>query len=97
MFFHIFVLFQVLQKFWNRWKSRLEEKEEEQQQALTSVAHARYRYAEKYYYKFVPMGDLWAFGSHLKSGNTLGSVTILMPIAVTLSMKSGQFTSSVSA
>ncbi|XP_039936467.1 protein SFI1 homolog isoform X3 [Hirundo rustica] len=33
----------VLQKYWNRWKSRLEEKEEEQQQALTSVAHARYR------------------------------------------------------
>ncbi|XP_010282996.1 PREDICTED: protein SFI1 homolog [Phaethon lepturus] len=33
----------VLQKFWNRWKSRLEEKEEEQQQALTSVACARYR------------------------------------------------------
>ncbi|KAK2522983.1 Sfi1 [Columba guinea] len=33
----------VLQKFWNRWKSRLEEKEEEQQQALTSVAHACYR------------------------------------------------------
>lgn len=42
------VLFQVLQKFWNRWKFCLEEKEEEQQQALTSVAHARYRYAEKY-------------------------------------------------
>lgn len=41
-------LFQVLQKYWNLWKSRLEEKEEEQQQALTSVAHARYRYAEKY-------------------------------------------------
>ncbi|XP_032054725.1 protein SFI1 homolog [Aythya fuligula] len=33
----------VLQKFWNLWKSRLEEKEEEQQQALTSLAHARYR------------------------------------------------------
>ncbi|XP_042684455.1 protein SFI1 homolog isoform X4 [Centrocercus urophasianus] len=33
----------VLQKFWNCWKSRLEEKEEQQQQALTSVAHARYR------------------------------------------------------
>ncbi|KAL9833916.1 protein SFI1 homolog isoform 5-T6 [Geothlypis trichas] len=33
----------VLQKYWNCWKSRLEEKEEEQQQALTSVAHARYR------------------------------------------------------
>ncbi|KAF4789976.1 SFI1 centrin binding protein [Turdus rufiventris] len=33
----------VLQKYWNRWKSRLEEKEEEQEQALTSVAHARYR------------------------------------------------------
>ncbi|KAM7034284.1 protein SFI1 homolog isoform 3-T3 [Acridotheres tristis] len=33
----------VLQRYWNRWKSRLEEKEEEQQQALTSVAHARYR------------------------------------------------------
>ncbi|XP_009082343.1 PREDICTED: protein SFI1 homolog, partial [Acanthisitta chloris] len=33
----------VLQKFWNRWKSRLEEKEEEEQQVLTSVAHARYR------------------------------------------------------
>ncbi|KAM6119980.1 protein SFI1 homolog [Phoenicopterus ruber ruber] len=33
----------VLQKFWSRWKSRLEEKEEEQQQALTSVARARYR------------------------------------------------------
>ncbi|KAM6297922.1 LOW QUALITY PROTEIN: protein SFI1 homolog [Aegotheles albertisi] len=33
----------VLQKFWNRWKCRLEEKEEEQEQALTSVAHARYR------------------------------------------------------
>ncbi|XP_075023468.1 protein SFI1 homolog isoform X2 [Calonectris borealis] len=33
----------VLQKFWNCWKSRMEEKEEEQQQALTSVAHARYR------------------------------------------------------
>ncbi|XP_010084272.1 PREDICTED: protein SFI1 homolog [Pterocles gutturalis] len=33
----------VLQKFWNRWKSHLEEKEEQQQQALTSVAHARYR------------------------------------------------------
>ncbi|TRZ21002.1 hypothetical protein HGM15179_006183 [Zosterops borbonicus] len=33
----------VLQKYWNLWKSRLEEKEEEQQQALTSVAHARYR------------------------------------------------------
>ncbi|XP_053938140.1 protein SFI1 homolog isoform X2 [Cuculus canorus] len=33
----------VLQKFWNRWKSRLEEKGEEQQQALTSVACARYR------------------------------------------------------
>ncbi|XP_014109201.1 PREDICTED: protein SFI1 homolog isoform X2 [Pseudopodoces humilis] len=33
----------VLQKYWNHWKSRLEEKEEEQQQALTSVAHARYR------------------------------------------------------
>ncbi|XP_064583316.1 protein SFI1 homolog isoform X3 [Zonotrichia leucophrys gambelii] len=33
----------VLQKYWNRWKSRLEEKEEEQQQALTAVAHARYR------------------------------------------------------
>lgn len=74
----------------------MEEKEEEQQQALTSVAHARYRYAEKYYYKFVPMGDSWAFGSHLKSGNTLGSMTILMPIAVTLSMKSGQFTCPVS-
>ncbi|XP_059683689.1 LOW QUALITY PROTEIN: protein SFI1 homolog [Gavia stellata] len=33
----------VLQKFWSHWKCRLEEKEEEQQQALTSVAHARYR------------------------------------------------------
>ncbi|OWK60198.1 Protein SFI1 [Lonchura striata] len=33
----------VLQKYWNRWKSRLEEKEEEQQQALTSMAHAHYR------------------------------------------------------
>ncbi|XP_030357620.1 protein SFI1 homolog isoform X4 [Strigops habroptila] len=33
----------VLRKFWNRWKSRLEEKEEEQQQALTTVAYARYR------------------------------------------------------
>ncbi|XP_068065124.1 protein SFI1 homolog isoform X4 [Anomalospiza imberbis] len=33
----------VLQKYWNRWKSHLEEKEEEQQQALTSVAHAHYR------------------------------------------------------
>ncbi|XP_014818370.1 PREDICTED: protein SFI1 homolog [Calidris pugnax] len=33
----------MLQKFWNRWKSRLEEKEDEQLQALTSVAHARYR------------------------------------------------------
>ncbi|XP_054075444.1 protein SFI1 homolog isoform X2 [Rissa tridactyla] len=33
----------VLQKFWNHWKSRLEEKEDEQLQALTSVAHARYR------------------------------------------------------
>ncbi|XP_055561163.1 protein SFI1 homolog isoform X1 [Falco cherrug] len=33
----------VLQKFWNRWKSRLEEKEEKEQQALMSVAHARYR------------------------------------------------------
>ncbi|KGL96182.1 Protein SFI1, partial [Charadrius vociferus] len=33
----------VLQKFWSCWKSRLEEKEEEQQQALTSVALARYR------------------------------------------------------
>ncbi|XP_075291209.1 protein SFI1 homolog isoform X2 [Opisthocomus hoazin] len=33
----------VLQKFWNHWKSRLEEKEEEQQRALTSVAHAHYR------------------------------------------------------
>ncbi|XP_010140267.1 PREDICTED: protein SFI1 homolog [Buceros rhinoceros silvestris] len=33
----------VLRKFWNRWKSHLEEKEEEQQQALSSVAHARYR------------------------------------------------------
>ncbi|XP_027552614.1 protein SFI1 homolog isoform X2 [Neopelma chrysocephalum] len=33
----------VLQKFWSRWKSRLEEKEEEQQQALTLVAHVRYR------------------------------------------------------
>ncbi|KFP54179.1 Protein SFI1, partial [Cathartes aura] len=32
----------VLQKFWNCWKSRLEQREEEQQQALTSVAHARY-------------------------------------------------------
>lgn len=54
MFFLIFiVLFQVLQKFWNCWKSRLEEKEEQQQQALTSVAHARYRYAEKYSYEFI--------------------------------------------
>lgn len=52
--FHTFVVpFQVLQKFWNLWKSRLEEKEEEQQQALTSLAHARYRYAEKYSYKFI--------------------------------------------
>ncbi|XP_071428566.1 protein SFI1 homolog isoform X3 [Pithys albifrons albifrons] len=33
----------VLQKFWNRWKSRLEEREEEQQQALTLVALVRYR------------------------------------------------------
>ncbi|KAM9527055.1 protein SFI1 homolog isoform 3-T6 [Guaruba guarouba] len=33
----------VLQKFWNRWKSCLEEKEEQQQQALTTVAYARYR------------------------------------------------------
>uniref|UniRef100_A0A674HKJ2 SFI1 centrin binding protein n=1 Tax=Taeniopygia guttata TaxID=59729 RepID=A0A674HKJ2_TAEGU len=33
----------VLQKYWNRWKSRLEEKEEEEQQALTSMAHAHYR------------------------------------------------------
>ncbi|XP_009706871.1 PREDICTED: protein SFI1 homolog [Cariama cristata] len=33
----------VLQKFWNCWKSRLEEKEEKEQEALTSVAHARYR------------------------------------------------------
>ncbi|KAM8993403.1 protein SFI1 homolog isoform 3-T5 [Ara ararauna] len=33
----------VLQKFWNRWKSHLEEKEEQQQQALTTVACARYR------------------------------------------------------
>lgn len=54
------VLFQVLQKYWNRWKSRLEEKEEEQQQALTSVAHARYRYAEKCSYKLVEMWNLWA-------------------------------------
>ncbi|XP_027737786.1 protein SFI1 homolog isoform X4 [Empidonax traillii] len=35
----------VLQKFWNRWKSRLEEKEEQQHQALTSVACVRYRRA----------------------------------------------------
>ncbi|XP_072207336.1 protein SFI1 homolog isoform X1 [Excalfactoria chinensis] len=33
----------VLQKFWNYWKSRLEEKEEQQQQALTSVARVHYR------------------------------------------------------
>ncbi|XP_025930921.1 protein SFI1 homolog isoform X2 [Apteryx rowi] len=33
----------VLQNFWNRWKSRLEEKEEEQQQALSSVAPTHYR------------------------------------------------------
>ncbi|KFP98014.1 Protein SFI1, partial [Haliaeetus albicilla] len=33
----------VLQKFWNHWKSRLEHEEEQQQQALTSVAHAHYR------------------------------------------------------
>nr|XP_009685741.1 PREDICTED: protein SFI1 homolog isoform X3 [Struthio camelus australis] len=33
----------VLQNFWSRWKSRLEEKEEEQQQASTSVAHTHYR------------------------------------------------------
>ncbi|XP_065594981.1 protein SFI1 homolog [Cyrtonyx montezumae] len=33
----------VLKKFWNCWKSRLEEKEEQQQQALTSMARARYR------------------------------------------------------
>ncbi|XP_051489513.1 protein SFI1 homolog isoform X2 [Apus apus] len=33
----------VLQKFWNCWKSRLEKKEEEQQQALTEVAYAHYR------------------------------------------------------
>ncbi|KGL74590.1 Protein SFI1, partial [Tinamus guttatus] len=33
----------VLQNFWNRWKSRLEEKEEEQEQTLTSVAQTRYR------------------------------------------------------
>ncbi|KAM9371571.1 protein SFI1 homolog [Phaethornis superciliosus] len=33
----------VLKKFWNCWKSHLEKKEEEQQQALTAVAHARYR------------------------------------------------------
>ncbi|XP_026715915.1 protein SFI1 homolog isoform X2 [Athene cunicularia] len=33
----------VMQKFWNCWKSRLEEKEEEQQQALTLMAHAHYR------------------------------------------------------
>lgn len=54
------VLFQVLQKYWNRWKSRLEEEEEKQQQALTSVAHARYRYAEKYSYKLIQMWNLWA-------------------------------------
>uniref|UniRef100_A0A8C9FB38 SFI1 centrin binding protein n=1 Tax=Pavo cristatus TaxID=9049 RepID=A0A8C9FB38_PAVCR len=35
----------VLQKFWNCWKSRLEEKEEQQQQALTSMACAHYRRA----------------------------------------------------
>lgn len=59
--FHIFiVLFQVLQKFWNCWKSRLEEKEEQQQQALTSMAHAHYKYAEKYSYKFVQIWDWWA-------------------------------------
>ncbi|XP_065549011.1 protein SFI1 homolog isoform X5 [Lathamus discolor] len=33
----------VLQKFWNLWKSHLEEREEQQQQALTTVAYARYR------------------------------------------------------
>lgn len=33
----------VLQKFWNCWKSHLEEKEEQQQQALTSMAHAHYK------------------------------------------------------
>ncbi|KAM4649006.1 protein SFI1 homolog isoform 8-T10 [Amazona ochrocephala] len=33
----------MLQTFWNCWKSRLEEKEEQQQQALTTVAYARYR------------------------------------------------------
>ncbi|KFZ67200.1 Protein SFI1, partial [Podiceps cristatus] len=73
----------MLQKFWNHWKSRLEEKEEEQQQALTSVAHARYRYSEKYYYKFVQMWYLWSFGSPLKSGNTFGSMTILLPFTLT--------------
>ncbi|XP_050174087.1 protein SFI1 homolog isoform X3 [Myiozetetes cayanensis] len=35
----------VLQKFWNRWKCRLEEKEEQQQQTLTLVARVRYRRA----------------------------------------------------
>ncbi|KFU95055.1 Protein SFI1, partial [Chaetura pelagica] len=33
----------MLQKFWNRWKSHLEEEEEQQHQALTEVAHAHYR------------------------------------------------------
>ncbi|OXB64645.1 hypothetical protein ASZ78_008721, partial [Callipepla squamata] len=43
----------VLKKFWNCWKSRLEEKEEQQQQALTSMAHTHYRYVDKYSHIFV--------------------------------------------
>lgn len=37
------------------------------------------------------MWDLWAFGSLLKSGNTFGGMTILVPIALTFSMSNGQF------
>lgn len=72
-FFMSIVLFQVLRKFWNRWKSRLEEKEEEQQQALTTVAYARYRYTEKCWEKVVQMWDLWTFDFLLKPGSTFGA------------------------
>lgn len=63
----------------------MEEKEEEQQQALSSVAHARYRYAEKYSYKFIQIRHLWAFGSQCSdagarvgTGNTSTSVMVLL-------------------
>ncbi|KFV19713.1 Protein SFI1, partial [Tauraco erythrolophus] len=70
----------MLQKFWNRWKSHLEEKEEEQQQALTSVAHAHYRHISPCLSVMIYLANY--FNWHVMGAQTCTGVTRVCPCSL---------------